>query len=427
MISGKKTQEALPLLLLLFGFVLLESRDYSQAQENPVSLENIHKVIAIISVIIIASWRLLTIRQIFFKPFFIQIQLYFLGVAVVSTIAAWSGSLIPIWKIAELSAVALASMLMVRSTILEVVPNTFYLSIVLNFFRFLLIMTALSVVFLPTQSLVPPVSEETLQTIEPLLVPFQVSSQIIKINPNTIGAISGILLIFHLFLPKNMRKWQYNVFWIFLSASFLILSQSRTALAATILACFTVVMFNRKSTAAHRMGLVLIGFISLTVFAEDIWRLASRGMEFERLSQLSGRVSWWTAAISEYTSSDIISKAFGIGYYTGGREILSGIGHEEASSLHSDYVDTLISTGAIGLLLLLLFVICSFILILKNCTKSIGEMGGMLLGLFIIVAIRSLTGQTLMTYNPFYIFAITILISAYANKRKKRDQIAVVE
>ncbi len=421
-VSRRGLFEALPLLLLLAGLILFEQRGFAEAQKSPVSLANLHKILAILSALTVGLWRLLKFGAGQKIPFFVSIQIAIITIAMVSTLLAEYYTFVVYWKLLELASIALVSILMVRSTMRGAVAPDFYFKIIIGFMKFLMLTVVLSLVFFPAASLQPPVGEETLRSIDPLIVPYQVRGAIVILNPNSIGAIAGVLLLFSLGRLILGSARAPDVFWFLLSSILLVFSQSRTAIVGTIIAFFVMQIFNRRSSLGKRLGTILFGIVSAGLLSNAIWSLLSRGMDVNRLLNLSGRMFWWNAALEKYLESGTLMKIFGMGFYSAGRRILADIGFDGASSLHSDYFDVLVSTGAVGLALFLLFLLFSFRLLMRYRRVATSDNIPIIIGIFSVMFVRTFTGQTMMAYGIFYLLTLVILVTANAESIHSRRE-----
>jgi O-antigen ligase len=112
------------------------------------------------------------------------------------------------------------------------------------------------------------------------------------------------------------------------------------------------VLWVRKRSALLYLVAPSVGLL-IWVFWQPIFDAFSRGQSIGMLTSLSGRVTWWDAALKAATEH--LWTGFGFG--AGGRFVaLERAGFGSVSSLHNGYLEALLGVGLIGLSLLLTIV-----------------------------------------------------------------------
>ncbi len=145
-----------------------------------------------------------------------------------------------------------------------------------------------------------------------------------------------------------------------------------------------------------------------------------RGYEIDHLTKLSGRLDWWVYAYETYLDSSLLERFVGLGFNVANRNLLYDLDDVGASSLHSDYLDSLISSGIIGFSMIF---ICFLTLIFKIYKKRrLVKHDSLFIRLsliFILLFIRSFSGTTISFHNFFLILflIISIGIANYSYER----------
>lgn len=400
-------QEMIPLFLLLLTFLLLENRDFSQAQSSPVSLSNLNRLIGITGAFFLATYALLKNGIPTRLPVILKLYSIYLFTALLSSFFYSDWFFYSIWKVLEVSTTFIIIIYFVRlHQINENALPTLYQTC-LGFFKFLIIMTIIGVFLNPDMALLPPTGEATVEAFGEAIVPYQLFGTIFRINANSLGGMAAILFLVSglrvLYAPRSRS----NKIWVFISFSVLILAQSRTAWLGLFASILLLLLINKSISKTFKFISWGVIFIGLTVFLSNILLYLTRGVSFNNLQNLSGRSVWWKIAIDEYFNSSFFEQVIGLGYMTSSRTILSAALDKTVATLHSDYMDALISTGIIGLFCLLFVSIGLFVNVIK--ASRIPELIVLeLSGISIILIIRTITGTTIATHNIFLLLFLTI-------------------
>jgi len=156
--------------------------------------------------------------------------------------------------------------------------------------------------------------------------------------------------------------------------------------------------------------MALLGVFGLLLAGTAVDYL-TRGVDAERLATLSGRTIWWETAILEYGSAGVVEKLIGMGFATASRNILSDkLGAEGAATLHSDYIDALVSSGALGFVMILLIMFGLLWKAYRHAVKSGDAIAMEILGVVVILMVRSFSGTTVASHNVFLILLFSIAV-----------------
>lgn len=173
-----------------------------------------------------------------------------------------------------------------------------------------------------------------------------------------ISALVGLVSFVRLFLYRLDCNFYLIVF--ILSIVTLILSQSRSPLTGFLLGIILVLFFSRKIKRVvflASIGVIVVFTSFLNVFIEFFMRGQSEGLFWS----LSGRIPAWKAALSLFMKNPIL----GYGAYAAGRFLVALKFGYLMSSLHSDWVETLIGTGILGFTFLFISLLVVWLTILK--------------------------------------------------------------
>lgn len=403
-----------PLFLLFISLILFMTRDYSQAQDSTVGLSNIHKVGSILLVFFLMLYYFFKTNKIRKIP--LAYKLYggyiFIGMLSAVFFSQWLGY--SIWKILEIITVYLTILYIwnLSKNTPQIIKYSYELTI--KYYKFLILLTLVGIILFPSMAIRPP------SQYQEAFLPYMFFGVIAQINSNSLGILSVIVFYISFVRLSNKRIINfksYNFYWLLLSGVFIIFSQSRTALAALIVVLGLYILLTKKIAMIIKIFIILGIIMSIVYNMESILLYLGRGYEIEHLEKLSGRLMWWTAAWDTFMNSSFLEQTIGLGFGTANRVVLIGVGHGDAASLHSDYVDALISTGYLGLLFLVLSVVLTLLRILKLFKSyQIDSYIAEIIGVFLIIVIRSFSGTSIAFHNFFLIMFLISMLNIYFYK-----------
>ncbi len=210
-------------------------------------------------------------------------------------------------------------------------------------------------------------------------------------NPNSIGPLGLVLLLLELMAPSRQRGIRLLAFG--LGAAVLLLAQSKTAWAAALLIA-PLLLWHRLGRAPQggtRIGFVLGGIaaalLALLVLAwldpGRVWDRLAAGQAGADLATLSGRWRIWQAALQVWHDNPV----FGYGPAAWGPAHRAALGLPYAFSAHNQFLQSLSSAGALGLLSLLVYQG----LLLGCCWRAAAATRGLSLAWWLMVMLRCLT------------------------------------
>jgi len=179
----------------------------------------------------------------------------------------------------------------------------------------------------------------------------RLASQIPMGSANAMSGVAAMVTIMALcrLLPLQPRPRAARAFYVaafLVGMACLIFSKTRNALAGFVVAVCLILFLSRRIRTGAILTAVAVLLLAMSSVQGDLYDYLSRGQTENTLENLNGRMSWWTFAWEQFSHHPVT----GLGAYAGGKfAVLSKIGWEDASSLHSDYIETIVGTGLGGL------------------------------------------------------------------------------
>lgn len=227
------------------------------------------------------------------------------------------------------------------------------------------------------------------------VVGFSIEGVMPGINGNAVGqlgAMLGVMAVVRILLKPTSRLFYVPIF--MLSLVTMVLTQSRSPILAFSVAVVAILAVSRRFGLLALCG-AFLGTGMLTQYGQGAYGLAydfmRRGQSTENIASLTGRVEYWQASIEA-----VRERMFGgYGANAGGRYVLESVLGEERTTVHSTWVEVLLDTGVIGLVLLLGGVVATWFwlfrlrpLAMKNPVSWLLWLES--LGLLTILSVRSM-------------------------------------
>lgn len=396
----------IPLYLIFISLLLFATRDFSQTQQSSIGLANIHKIMSIslaVTIVLYYFSNKLKIKRI---PCAITFYSLYLVVAIIGSLmsSTWLGY--SLYKLLEVVAVVLVVIYLWDLSNKYPFALSGAYNKVLLFYKLLLFLSILGVFIFPQLAIRPP------SEFQEAYLPFQLFGSIVSINANSLGMIGAIVFYVSFISLFQKIKIKTSLFWLSISMIVVIFSQSRTAVIALLLVIFLFILFNGRSGIFGKLFLLVLGLGTIFFSIDVLVQYLERGYSIEHMEKLSGRSSWWEYAWNVFINSDTWYQYFGGGYGIASRNILVSMGHSGASTLHSDYVDSLVSTGYLGLGFLIVMLLCVVYILVKNLIIVKKDLFILeLSGIFVLLSIRSFTGPTIATHNFFLIMYLIVIVN----------------
>lgn len=231
-------------------------------------------------------------------------------------------------------------------------------------------------------------------------IQFQVSGVNPVLSSNTVGLLGVIVAVWSLARgrwggrPGSLKPVTAGAL-VLLGSVTLLVAQYRTGYLAFLISVVVYLVIRRKWWIAWSLILFAIVVIMLV---PDIVDLAEpyvlRGQTVEQAKELSSRIDWWARAVDVWRTSPIIGR----GLLTASRfEVLQPLGLNFTAGIHSTWVEALVGTGLLGLILLGV----AALITLSRSVVGLLARGGSLapLLLMMVILIRSVTGTTIESFG----------------------------
>jgi O-antigen ligase len=160
-----------------------------------------------------------------------------------------------------------------------------------------------------------------------------------------IGAVVGVVALVRILLVPRSRALYVPIFVISLLT--VVLTQSRSPILAFSLAAVAVLVASRRFVILAVSGALFGATVLLTQYGELAYNFMRRNQTDESLASLTGRVDYWQASLDAVRESPL----GGYGANVGGRYVLESSLGDEVSTVHSSWVEVLLDTGVVGLIL----------------------------------------------------------------------------
>ena len=256
-------------------------------------------------------------------------------------------------------------------------------------------------------------------------IPWQIEGVFPTISSNLVGALAalvGFWTIGRMIAEKDTFSPLLGRAVVVFSFITLIAAQYRTGYVAVLVAGFVAVVILKKKVVATLVVAIAIaafvsGFASLAP-AED-FVLKGQDVATTSATTLTGRLEWWEHALPVWRESPIIGK----GLLTATRfEVLSALGVDTGSTIHSTWVEALLGTGVVGVALLLLYLVWTWALALSVASKNAGHAVPALL--LSVITIRGLTGSSfeIFSYLGLVLFWIVMQLEGWRRPDAVADE-----
>jgi hypothetical protein len=233
-------------------------------------------------------------------------------------------------------------------------------------------------------------------------------------NANTLSQVAAIMAAVSLAWSVKVER-SYGILGpltiLMISMTCLILSHSRTSIVALLLVSFLILFVFRRLMMLFTLFWVsaLLGLSGIVV--NYLLPYFYRGQSKEVFTTFSGRMAFWPEVLKKIWEAPI----FGHGFYASQRVIW------DISSVDNTYLEVMLGTGIIGLILLCLPILS----IIINLWKSRPWKNGFSLGsecrflwiqlavIFLIVFIRSFTGPSFQNLHINLIIFTILIVCAH--------------
>lgn len=247
---------------------------------------------------------------------------------------------------------------------------------------------------------------------------FQISGVFPEISANGVGILAVVIAVWSFTRVASGRSRPFVGYSISIVAvGTLIAAQYRTGYVALVAAVGVWLWIHRRwgwLTVAAAAGTMFVLFASSTILAVAPYVL--RGTA-EQAAGLSSRLYWWSAAIPVWESSPLLGR----GLLTGTRyEVLEPLGLTTTSSIHSTWIEALVGTGVVGVMLLVACLGLVLVWAFREARRPGGQTTALML--LVVLTVRSFTGST---FETFSFLAMVFLWIASSVEEWPRSRLAV--
>lgn len=234
-----------------------------------------------------------------------------------------------------------------------------------------------------------------------------------SINPNSVTQIAALMFVFAFIqLIRRDHIKSSKATWIILaiSCAVMLFGHSRTSMFACVLAIGSVLFFGRYRALA--VTLLIAGGAGVLFSQDVVTAFILRGQSDEDFASMTGRVDMWGSTMDYFQESMWV----GHGFYAALR---AGLG---TSSVDNTYLEVLLGVGIIGLAIFIMPLLITarnmfFMFPKKSDDPHVTTLWLQLLGLFILLFVRSITGPTFAVMHTNLPMFMILIISVHALKK----------
>ncbi len=243
-------------------------------------------------------------------------------------------------------------------------------------------------------------------------IPWQIEGAFPTISSNLLGALAAVVMFWSIGRVMS-RKDDLSPRLGKALAAFgfitLIAAQYRTGYVGVLLAAFVAVVVLRKKVVATFVVAVavaaLLSGVASVAPAED-FVLKGQDVATTSATTLTGRLEWWEQALPVWRESPVIGK----GLLTATRfEVLSALGVDEGSTIHSTWVEALLGTGVVGVALLLLCLGRAWMQAIGQALRNRAHVVPALV--LAVITARSLTGSSFEIFSFLGLVVLWVFLS----------------
>lgn len=252
---------------------------------------------------------------------------------------------------------------------------------------------------------------------------FSIEGALPGISANGVGqlaALMGIVAVARLLFVPRARRFYLPL--LVFSIVTMILAQSRSPILAFFVASFAVLVASRRFGL---LGLVsaALGGLLVSAYSQTVVEFLRRGQTDGELMTLTGRIGFWETSLHAIRESPLA----GFGAYAGGRYVAAGSlsGGEGPTTVHSLFVEVLVDTGILGLLLLLVGLGATWAWMLRLRLLVAGQPVGRLLwieslGVLTVVSVRSVFSVPLVWSSNVLTFGLLLIFVSVLRRQLVR-------
>jgi hypothetical protein len=235
---------------------------------------------------------------------------------------------------------------------------------------------------------------------------------------NNFAVVAGVTMTMGLVKLAKDGRWRSAPFLIGIPLVCLLLTDSRAALACSVIASFAAV----KAPRLSRMGLVLFWVAGALIVSSDVLPSVAFGSRQDGLGTLTGRDLIWAAGLLELGKFEP-QHILGFGHYGQFESGLSSVygalfggysDHPELISLHNTYLQAVMDIGYVGLVIMFMFMF--------SAIKALGRLQYLhwtysaALAALMFLAMNGLTEVTMSFYQPWIILLLASIVGMFRSR-----------
>jgi hypothetical protein len=154
-------------------------------------------------------------------------------------------------------------------------------------------------------------------------------------------------------LPLNRKRQKTGWYVALFLFGFItmIVGQTRSAVGGFCIAVFLIYLLS--SRIGQGLAIAMTGVVGMIAsgFGHYIFDYLKRGQSANQLDSFSNRLEWWEVALGKFAMYPLT----GLGMWAAARfGVLAKLGYSQTATIHSDWVEIIVGTGAWGLIPVLL-------------------------------------------------------------------------
>lgn len=201
------------------------------------------------------------------------------------------------------------------------------------------------------------------------------------VHPNTQGGACGLMVLAAFFGMKASRRGKFLYFGLFVLAGvFLVLTKSRTSVAACLcgVSAAWYLVASREKQAIVGVGLpaaICAALVALLLVGVELSSSATSAAQFGRgaeadLVSLNGRVPLWGSMLEFISERPLLGYGYQ-GFWTPDRIYEVSLEQEwTVPSAHSTFLDVLLNTGVLGMMVFALGILVTFRRVIRRCLET---------------------------------------------------------
>lgn len=394
------------LIFLVFtSLFLFKTRDFDETSASLIDISNLHRILSLVILLFLSIQYNLTLRIVKNNNLVLKFYGIYIVTGFLSTVLFSDIILLSFWKLIEILSVSLAILYINKLCYINFEYFEYVFRLMVNYLKLIIIVSLVGLIIFPNVALQPP------SQYQEAFLPYMIYGSILRINPNTMGLIAALIFIYSFLDYSISKKKLTNGLWILILVFVMVFAQSRTTLLALSLVYLIYVFKSKIISNFFKIFTTTVVFVLIYFNVNLLTKYIGRGYEIDHLSKLSGRLDWWNYAYGVYLDSSLTERLVGLGFNTANRNLLSQLDAGTASSLHSDYIDSLISSGVIGFsMIIFCFLTVIFNIYKKRSLLKYDSLFVKLSLMTILMFTRSFSGTTISFHNFFLICFLVLSI-----------------